>query len=235
MNSNKFNSQDVIFICALMIFISPFLLSNDVYQAYLKINNNHGFILSFVKFSLLATTGEAIGLRITSGVYNKAGFGLLPRAIVWGLLGITIKMAFIIFASGVPVLLTYAGLDNIKAIKQTGFGLHTLIVAFAISVAINVIYAPIMMTLHKVTDMHITNNGGTVKGFFTAIQFAEILTAIDWQKQWHFVFKKTIPFFWIPAHTITFLLPADMQILFAALLGVALGVILSFANTTSAK
>jgi hypothetical protein len=48
--------------------------------------------------------------------------------------------------------------------------------------------------------------------------------------QWNFVFKKTIPLFWFPAHTITFLLPSQFQVLFAALLGVALGVILAIAN-----
>jgi hypothetical protein len=47
---------------------------------------------------------------------------------------------------------------------------------------------------------------------------------------WGFVFKKTIPFFWIPAHTITFLLPPDVQVLFAALLGIALGTILAVAG-----
>ena len=50
-----------------------------------------------------------------------------------------------------------------------------------------------------------------------------------------FVFKKTIPFFWIPAHTITFLLPGQYQVLFAALLGVALGIILSIAAVMSRK
>jgi len=48
--------------------------------------------------------------------------------------------------------------------------------------------------------------------------------------QWGFVFKKTIPFFWYPAHTITFLLPGDTRVLFAALLGVALGVLLAIAS-----
>jgi len=48
--------------------------------------------------------------------------------------------------------------------------------------------------------------------------------------QWNFVFKKTIPFFWYPAHTITFLLPVDYQVLFAAILGIALGTILAMAS-----
>lgn len=42
-------------------------------------------------------------------------------------------------------------------------------------------------------------------------------------------FKKTIPFFWFPAHTITFLLPGDARVLFAALLGVVLGIFLAIA------
>jgi hypothetical protein len=47
---------------------------------------------------------------------------------------------------------------------------------------------------------------------------------------WGFVFKKTIPFFWIPAHTITFLLPPELRVLFAAALGIVLGVILALAS-----
>jgi hypothetical protein len=54
-----------------------------------------------------------------------------------------------------------------------------------------------------------------------------ILAGINWQVHWHFVLKKTIPFFWIPAHTITFLLPDAWRVLFAAILGIMLGVILA--------
>jgi hypothetical protein len=48
---------------------------------------------------------------------------------------------------------------------------------------------------------------------------------------WGFVYKKTIPFFWIPAHTVTFLLPAEIRVLFAVVLSVVLGLLL----TISAK
>ena len=58
----------------------------------------------------------------------------------------------------------------------------------------------------------------------------QIITHLDWDTQWNVVIKKTIPLFWFPAHTITFLLPAGLQVLFAAFLGVALGVILALAN-----
>ena len=41
---------------------------------------------------------------------------------------------------------------------------------------------------------------------------------------------KTVPLFWIPMHTVTFLLPAEYQVMMAAALSVALGVILSLGN-----
>jgi hypothetical protein len=63
----------------------------------------------------------------------------------------------------------------------------------------------------------------------------KIFPNLNWDVQWNFVFKKTIPFFWIPAHTLTFILPADYQVLFAALLSIALGLILAFASLKSVK
>ena len=68
-----------------------------------------------------------------------------------------------------------------------------------------------------------------MKGFFTPIPMGQILQNLNWKVQWGFVFKKTIPFFWFPAHTITFLLPGDARVLFAALLGVVLGIFLAIA------
>ena len=93
----------------------------------------------------------------------------------------------------------------------------------------NSIFAPVFMTLHKVTDTHILTTGGTLKGFLTPIPMKKIISELNWSVLWGFVFKKTIPLFWFPAHTITFLLPGNMRVLFAALLGVVLGVLLAVA------
>ena len=154
----------------------------------------------------------------------------MPRAVVWGFLGITIKLAFVIFASGTPVFLEYMGLKNAGSVLKGDLTGYKVLVAFSISIAMNLIYAPVMMTLHKVTDIHIINTGGKLSSLTKRIYFAEIFKSINWDVQWHFVFKKTIPFFWIPAHTVTFLLPPDFQVLFAAILGIALGLILAFAS-----
>lgn len=222
--------NDLLFVAFMAALFLPFFVSADAYAFYNQANAEHGMLLSFLKFALLATAGEMLGLRIRTGSYNQPGFGILPRAIVWGLLGFTIKLAFVIFGKGTPAFLTYMGLEDAGSLMGGAFGAGKLLVAFSISAAMNLIYAPVMMTLHKITDTHILNNGGTLRGLLRPIRFGDIMTGINWQVQWNFVFKKTIPFFWIPAHTLTFLLPEQFQVLFAALLGIALGVILAVAS-----
>jgi len=222
--------NDLLFILFVLILFVPFFLSDDLYDLYNNLNRDHGFIMSFVKFGILATLGEVIGLRIKTGQYNAPGFGILPRAIVWGLLGITIKLAFIVFTSGTLEFLTYMGMDNPASVYKADFTLQKLFIAFCISFMMNTIFAPVMMTTHKVTDTHILNTGGTVSGLFSKINVGQILKTMNWDVQWNFVFKRTIPLFWYPAHTITFLLPAEFQVLFAALLGIALGLILAIAS-----
>lgn len=214
-------------ITFIALIVAVFVFVPQVLHAYSTANSEHGMWMSFVKFALLATFGEALALRIRTGHYYQPGFGLLPRALVWGFLGLTIKMAFTVFASGVPVFVQYLGYEQATTVLKTGPITGKIAVAFCISTLLNVVYAPVMMTFHKITDMHIVQNGGTLKALFRPIHFSNILKQIDWDRMWNFVFKKTIPFFWIPAHTITFLLPETFQVLFAALLSVALGVLLS--------
>ncbi len=202
---------------------------------------HHPYIMAFFKFAILATFGEMLALRIREGVYNKKGFGVLPRMIVWGFLGMAIAMAMVIFKSGTPVFLGSvadalsgnAGHAAVyaSAFKASEFTLGKLGIAFAVSVLMNSIFAPVMMTFHKCTDIHITDNGGTVAGLFRPMKMREIISKkVNWDVQWNLVIKKTIPLFWFPAHTITFILPANLQVLFAALLGVALGLILALAG-----
>ncbi len=200
------------------------------YDLYIAINQAHPIITSFIKFALLATLGESLGLKIKEGRFSKEGFGLLPRAIVWGFLGISIFFAFRIFAAGTPTLLSVLGFASAPDAIKGAFSLDKLATSFSISVAMNVVFAPVMMTFHKITDTHIVENGGRSVALLKPIDFSGILQKIDWNIQWGFVFKKTIPLFWIPAHTITFLLPPEFQVLFAAILSVILGAILSVAS-----
>lgn len=229
------SKKDLIFWAVVLLFLLPFFICHPLFDAYKSFNHHHGILTSFLKFAILATLGEIIGLRIKTGSYYEKGFGILPRAIVWGFIGITIKMAFVIFATGTPVLLEYMGIKDATNAIQGELSAEKVLVAFATSVAMNVVYAPVMMTFHKITDTHIIQTGGTLRGFFSPIPFGKIFINLNWNVQWNFIFKKTIPLFWIPAHTITFLLPTDFQVLFAAILGIALGSILAFANKIETK
>lgn len=222
--------QDLIVTACAVVVLSPFFIFDAVYAGYKAFNAGHGMVMSFLKFAILSTFGECVGLRITSGVWSRPGFGILPRALVWGVLGMGISMAMTIFSTGVPAFLVSMGEGGAAAAMAGGLSWEKVWVAFAVSVAMNTIFAPVFMTLHKMTDAHITATGGTLRGFFTTrFRPGEILAGIDWRRQWGFVFKKTIPLFWFPAHTVTFLLPGDLRVLFAAMLGVVLGVLLAVA------
>jgi hypothetical protein len=221
--------RDLFFFVGVSAFFLPFFISDTVFDAYYQFNLEHGLLMSFVKFFFLATLGEVIGLRIKTGKYHQEGFGLIPRALVWGFLGMSIYAAFAIFAAGTPVFLEKLGLDNASLLLHSELSWAKILVSFSISAALNLFYAPVMMTFHKITDIHILENRGTLKGFFTPIAFARIFKEINWEVQWNFVFKRTIPLFWIPAQTITFLLPEEFRVLFAAFLGIILGVLLAIA------
>lgn len=219
--------SDILFLLFVAALFLPFFVSDTIYEWYKSFNAAHGMVMSFVKFAILATLGEMLGLRISTGVYYNKTFGIIPRMVVWGLLGMGINMAMIIFSKGTPMFLEYMGMEHASTIMGGDLSFAKFLVALAISVAMNSIFAPVFMTLHKITDTHISNCGGSVKALTTPIPMARIFTGLNWTVLWSFVFKKTIPLFWYPAHTITFLLPPDMRVLFAAFLGIVLGVLLA--------
>lgn len=220
--------SDFIFaVCVVALFL-PFFLIDSVYDWYKSFNAEHGMIMSFLKFGILSTMGEMLGHRISTGKYYTPTFGVLPRAIVWGFLGMGISMAMTIFSAGTPIFLVKMGMeDALIAFVSDDFTWAKVAVALSVSVAMNTIFAPVFMTFHKITDAHIARNGGSLKALITPIPMAEMFANINWNAQWGFVFKKTIPFFWYPAHTITFLLPSEQRVLFAAILGIVLGVLLA--------
>lgn len=229
-------TKDLLFIIAIGSIFSPFFWSENVLDAYKAFNHSHPMIMSFIKFAVLATLGEVIGLRIKTGNFSEPGFGILPRFLVWGFIGLTIKLAFMIFYTGTPLFLEKTlGMEGAREYLTGPFSINKVAVAFAVSVAMNFMYAPVMMTFHKITDTHISNNGGTVRGLFRPLPLRKIFRELNWDVQYNFVFKKTIPIFWIPAHTVTFILPVDWQVLFAALLSIMLGVFLAVASQLGKK
>lgn len=219
---------DLLFAIVMLAIFLPFFLSPELYGWYKGFNAEHSMIMAFIKFALLSTLGEMLGCRITTGNYTSPTFGVMPRMVVWGLLGMAISMAMSVFAAGIPAFITSMGGEHLMAQFATeGISWGKFVVALSISVMMNTFFAPVFMTFHKITDAHIAECGGSLKALVTPIPMQRLIKGVNWDVQWGFIFKKTIPLFWYPAHTITFMLPGELRVLFAALLGVALGVILA--------
>ena len=213
---------DFVTIIAVAAVICGFAFIPGAWDWFNTTTKDHGLLMSFFKFAILGTFGEMLALRIREGVYFKKGFGLLPKMLVWGVLGVVIASAMTIFKTGTVKLLDGGFHLNGKAAEWFAGDLSW-------GKAFVALFAPVFMTFHKITDIHIAETGGTLKGFFgSPLKMGEALSKkINWDVQYGFVFAKTIPLFWYPAHTITFLLPPTLQVLFAAFLGVVLGVLLS--------
>jgi len=199
-----------------------FFLAPRTSAAYLAAYGRFPVGLAFLKFAVLPTFGEMFILRCKTGRYVTREFGLIPRAVVWGLLGVAIYFAFAVFVMGTEQLL-----GGVRG----GGGPIVLLAAFLASFFMNVTFGPVLMIAHNLADRFIAEN----RGRFPIRDFSasSLLARVDWDMMWNFILKKTIPLFWIPVHTLTFLLPSEYRILLSAALSVVLGVILSFAGAKS--
>lgn len=228
--------QDLLFVSSLMLVVLPFVLSGKPYEIYTDMNSAYPFSLAALKFAVLATLGEMIGQRIKNGRYITPGFGVAARAILWGVYGVWIAIMMKVLAMGIPQIVESMGAEGVvEAMASSEITFKKFLGALSISVAMNLSFAPIFMTLHKITDTHILEQKGSIRALITPVPMRRIFNSLDWDVQWNFIFKKTIPLFWIPAHTVTFMLPGNSQVLFAAALSILLGVILSIGVALSAK
>lgn len=199
-------------VCAFLLFPTTHDIFNNLTAA-------HPYLMGFVKFAILATLGELLAIRISSGDW-KIPYGVVPRALIWGFLGMVIVLIFGLFAGGVTSAMAKGMLPG---------GDSKFLFAFFTSFTMNTTFAPTMMGFHRVTDTYIDIKGEGGKPTLKAIT-----DRIDWNGYVSFVLLKTIPFFWVPAHTITFLLPVEYRVLAAAFLSIALGALLAFGKRKSA-
>jgi hypothetical protein len=189
-------------------------------EIFLGATRAHPLLMAFAKFAVLATLGELLGLRLQLGKWKQPA-GFFWRVIVWGTMGVTVALTFTVFSTGVHALIALGYLP-------VGSGaLRTFAEAFWISTVMNLVFGPTMMLGHRFCDAYIELTGGKV--FANRVPFSAVVAHIDWHIFFGFVVAKTIPFFWIPAHTVTFLTPPEYRVLVAASLSIVLGLILAFA------
>lgn len=168
-------------------------------QTYLNWVTQYPIISAAIQFAILGTFGEIISFSIQKKklAIPCTWLQLVGKMIAWALLGIVIKYGFAGMKGFVQALLDH---QLLPALMADGLGW-----AFAVSVFTNILFGPQMMAFHRVEDNLILRQ----KGFLG-------ITKAWWTLIW----------FWIPAHTITFLLPTDLQIGLAAVWSLVLGIIM---------
>ncbi len=201
----------------LLLLFSMIFVFESSRTAFIGFTGTYPLLGGFLKFMLLATMGELLSIRISTGEWINPG-GLPYRALVWGFLGVVITLIFNIYGAGVTASMN----SGILPFAGSAFAF-----AFFTSAFMNLTFAPTFMAFHRITDTLID---AKVSGQRQKIRLKEITAKIDWYGFISFVVMKTIPIFWIPAHTITFLLPGEYRVVVAAYLSVALGAILAFSK-----
>ena len=196
-------------IVAILSFVIVLIIPTTRAE-FSRLSTNSPYIMGFIKFALLATAGELIAGFIVNGEATVP-VKVVWRFIIWGFIGVWITFMMGVFKTAVIGM----GLGGESKFFR----------AFFISLIMNTTFGPTFMAIHKCTDKFLELKARKEKANLTAV-----VKAIDWSNFFSFTLLKTVPLFWIPAHTITFLLPSQYQVMMAAGLSVALGIILSFSN-----
>lgn len=187
---------------------------------FLSVTEAHPYIMGFVKFALLATAGEIIAAKISTGAFSFPVKAVL-KAIVWGVIGMMIALIFPVFSAGVA-----AAQDAGLLFAKDNF----VITAIIISIINNLTFGLAMMAFHRIIDtmIELSAHGQPAK-------VLDAVKAVDWTNFVGFVVFRTIPLFWIPAHSITFMLPSKYRIFMSAFLSIILGLLLAIAKRRSSK
>jgi hypothetical protein len=212
-----------------LVSISCLFIISPTRIVFVELTTAYPYLMGFLKTAVLASMGELMAQRIKTGSY-LSGQGKIAKFFVWGLLGMVFVLTFKLFAAGVSSAQTVGLLPTVAA--GTFWG--TLWTAFLISTLMNVLFAPTFMAFHRITDGFIELGEGK-PGKIVKVRLSAVIERIDWRTFIGFVVLRTIPLFWIPAHTITFLLPEQFRVLMAAYLSIALGIILSLSSHMKAK
>ncbi len=217
------------FIWGLVLLgIVVFLIMPQTHEIFTQLSKAHPYLMAFIKFGILSTMGELLALRIVNKRWEKP-VGIHLKAIVWGFIGMLIAMIFVLYDSGVTTLIEKHYLPSI------GDGVTAMFFkAFFTSALMNLLFAPTFMSFHRVTDTWIELGEGKIEKIIK-VKFLTVLKTVDWSSFISFAVCKTIPIFWIPAHTITFILPSEYRVLAAAMLSIVLGAILGYSKSKKAS
>ena len=210
---------DFVWIAALLVWVLILVVPSSR-ALFISVTDAHPYAGGFIKFAILASMGDMLGIRVIKGEWI-APKGLMYKALVWGIIGLMVTLVFTVFMGGAAAA---------QASGKLPFNGSILAQAFFGSSIMNVTFGPMMMVFHRFTDMYIDSKCDNKEAKVT---MRELIEKNDWNSLVEFSWLKTCPFFWIPAHTIVFLLPSYYRVIVSAFLSIALGLLLAFAKKES--
>ena len=158
-------------------------------ESYVSWVTENPLFSAAIQFGLLGTLGEiiAFSLRRKRPALPGKPWQIAAKILAWAVLGLLIKYGFTGMKGATRALLDH---QLLPSFCTGGLGW-----AFAVSLLTNLFFGPQMMFFHRLEDNLIAWKWDTTG-----------LTTAWWTLIW----------FWIPAHTVTFMLPAEYQIGLAA-------------------
>jgi len=200
------------FVFAFLIGCSLFIFSRE---SFLDFASEYKILGGFIKFFVLASIGDLLSSFLKHKRFHVPSL-FFVRAVIWGFIGILIVLMFPLYSSGVETLFSQGLLPFESDFTRALFT----------SILMNITFGAMMMLAHFTSDGYLDRRKEHVSLINT-------MKELDYAGFINRTFFKVIPLFWIPAHTITFLLPNEYRVLFAATLGIALGFLLGVAKRGS--
>ena len=168
---------------------------------YIELVKTYPILTAMIQFAVLGTLGDLISKWIIKKkIYQPFSIGVL----ILKMGEWALLAVFIKYA-----FIGFHGFVDTLIINNYLPGLNSIGYAFAVSLAMNLQFGPFLVIIHRILDnavMQVKNWGNIEKS----------LLSLLW--------------FWLPAHTLTFMLPKPFQIGLAAVWSVVLGLILGFYN-----
>jgi len=171
---------------------------------YIELVTTQPIITAIIQFAVLGTLGDAVSHWI---VKRKIFSPYDAKTLILKIIEWSILAVMIKYA--------FIGFNGfVEALIDNNYlpQLYGISKSFAISTSMNLQFGPFLVIMHRLMDNLIAGKQSWKnldKGFYSLL------------------------WFWIPAHTITFILPKEFQIGLAALWSLALGIILGFYNRKS--
>jgi len=168
---------------------------------YIELVTAQPIITAIIQFAVLGTLGDIISYWIVERrIFSPYDF----KTLILKIIEWSILAMMIKYAFIGFLGFVESLIENNYLPQLEGIGK-----SFAISTSMNLQFGPLLVITHRLMDNFIAgkqNWKNLDKGFYSLL------------------------WFWIPAHTVTFILPKEFQIGLAALWSLALGIILGFYN-----